>query len=119
MQCSFSFACCALLFLCVTQQLAQEAEVKAITFMASITLPVLVAACAPTRYGDNFQALDTNKDGYITTEEAQARSDLVVNWSRIDKDNDAQLNQAEFSAFERAKGVAPPGGRYRGYRPRP
>lgn len=92
---------------------------KAITFMAGVILPVLVVACASTRYGDNFQALDTNKDGYINTEEAQTRSDLVVNWSTIDRDNDAKLNEAEFSAFERAKGVAPPGGRYRGYRPRP
>ena len=92
---------------------------KAITFMAAIILSVLVVACAPTRYGDNFQALDTNKDGYVSSEEAQTRSDLVFNWSTIDRDDDAQLDQAEFSAFERTKGVAPPGGRYRGYRPRP
>lgn len=80
------------------------------------TAAVLIVACAPVRYGNSFQVLDTDQDGYISQEEAQGRSDVAVNWRRIDRDESGQLDVVEFAAFERARGVAPPGGTYQGYR---
>ena len=72
------------------------------------TAAVLIVACAPVRYGNSFQVLDTDQDGYISQEEAQGRSDVAVNWRRIDRDESGQLDVVEFAAFERARGVDRP-----------
>jgi len=71
---------------------------KTTALAGTALVAVLIVACAPVRYGNSFQVLDT------------------VNWRRIDRDESGQLDVVEFAAFERARGVAPPGGTYQGYR---
>lgn len=85
-------------------------------FLLGVFAAILIAGCAPVRHENSFEALDTNNDGSVSRQEAQARSDVVVNWRRIDQNDDGQLDVVEFSAFERARGVAPPGGTYQGYK---
>lgn len=55
----------------------------------------------------SFSQLDTNGDGKISKEEAQAAmapgedtSQLDSNFSQADKNADGELDQSEFSAFE-------------------
>lgn len=47
-----------------------------------------------------FSALDTNKDGKITREEAQAQTALNGEFERLDANADGQLEQSEFAQFE-------------------
>ena len=48
--------------------------------------------------GDKFSTLDVNGDGKISKDEAQG--DLKDNWSAADANQDGNVDQAEFSAFE-------------------
>jgi hypothetical protein len=55
----------------------------------------------------SFDAIDTDRDGYLSQREVQQqaelserRPDLIENWNKIDKDNDDRLDKSEFSAFE-------------------
>jgi len=63
-----------------------------------------VAADAPM----TFEALDTDGNGYISSAEAQSRTDLSENWKDIDKNTDDQLDITEFSAFEGEGRFTPP-----------
>lgn len=49
---------------------------------------------------DKFQGLDANDDGYISKQEASDNQALSNKWGRLDANNDDQLDQSEFSAFE-------------------
>ncbi|MEE9494201.1 MAG: hypothetical protein V3W04_12565 [Gammaproteobacteria bacterium] len=50
---------------------------------------------------NGFAALDTNTDGVISMDEAQAsESDLTDHWAAADTNSDGQLDASEFSAFE-------------------
>lgn len=48
----------------------------------------------------SFESLDTDGDGYISEQEAQAHDALANSWQDVDVNSDNQLDQAEFSAFE-------------------
>ena len=48
----------------------------------------------------DFQALDTNGDGVISQQEADANPELASNWQQADKNADGQVDMSEFSAFE-------------------
>jgi hypothetical protein len=48
----------------------------------------------------SFSSLDTNGDGYLTKQEAEARSGLVENWEQADSNGDQQIDTTEFAAFE-------------------
>lgn len=52
--------------------------------------------------GADFSNLDTNQDGYISQDEAQAHQQLSSNWQDADRNADNQIDQSEFSAFEGA-----------------
>jgi Ca2+-binding EF-hand superfamily protein len=65
----------------------------------------LMLLCVPAFSGDKseqdkFNRLDTNKDGYVSIEEATGNNDILSKWSDIDKNSDGQLEYSEFSAFE-------------------
>jgi Ca2+-binding EF-hand superfamily protein len=48
----------------------------------------------------DFNQLDSDKDGVISRNEATQSESLVEKWNDVDTNEDGQLNQAEFSAFE-------------------
>lgn len=52
--------------------------------------------------GTTYEDLDTNKDGVISAEEAQANPDLAAKFKDLDKNQDSQLDAAEFAQFEMA-----------------
>lgn len=59
-------------------------------------------------YPATFEALDQDGNGYISSQEAAARQDLVDNWASIDKNGDDKINITEFSAFEGTGTFVPP-----------
>ncbi len=48
-----------------------------------------------------FSQLDADGNGALTATEAQQSPELSSNWKEYDKNEDGQLNRAEFSAFEK------------------
>ena len=53
-----------------------------------------------------FGTLDTNANQLIDRAEAQASEDLKRNFDQMDKNNDGQLSESEFSGFERIQSGA-------------
>jgi Ca2+-binding EF-hand superfamily protein len=49
---------------------------------------------------DLFGKLDTNRDGAVSREEAQAKSGLTEKWSSLDRNGDGQLNAGEFAKVD-------------------
>lgn len=49
-----------------------------------------------------FKDMDTNKDGYISKDEAQSNKLLSQQIRKLDKNKDQQLDMNEFNAFDRA-----------------
>jgi len=50
-----------------------------------------------------FESLDTNKDGYISAEEATPSKDLSEVFVKADADGDGQLNLVEYDSVALAK----------------
>ncbi len=50
-----------------------------------------------------FSALDSNGDGHLSPQEAGQSSKLAKQWHRGDSNQDDQIDQIEFSAFEAAR----------------
>jgi len=48
----------------------------------------------------SFQAMDQDRDGYISHEEARTHTRLQQNWQQADQNGDGRLDEAEFSAWE-------------------
>ena len=57
-------------------------------------------AQAAPRLAQNFDAIDTNHDGFLTKEElhAYAQQQRQAHWSRIDTDGDGKISRAEAQA---------------------
>jgi Ca2+-binding EF-hand superfamily protein len=77
----------------------------------------ILAVCLPVFAGEEtekekFDRMDKNKDGAISVDEATGHTDILRNWTNIDKNVDGKLEYGEFSAFEtmedKAKGYEPP-----------
>jgi Ca2+-binding EF-hand superfamily protein len=72
------------------------------------------APAAPTAATDDpvssiFQQLDTNKDGKISSEEAQASSVVSRSFAKADADGDGGISHDEFmSAFTASAPTTPP-----------
>jgi len=47
-----------------------------------------------------FNELDTNQDNILSTDEAGVLPDIATQWSMMDKDNDGQLNRAEYATYQ-------------------
>jgi len=63
----------------------------------------------------SFASLDQNGDGTISREEAREAAALERNWEQADQDQDGQLTESEFSAFEQMHtGGQQPGAQPRG-----
>lgn len=48
----------------------------------------------------SFKALDSDGNGGISAEEAQANETLSSSWTSLDANLDGQIDEAEFSALE-------------------
>lgn len=88
--------------------------VKQIGLMAATA--VLLSACAGTSDREeqltrnierqigadlaSFEQLDQDRSGYLNKDEARGREGLADTWSSWDKNDDGQLNRAEFARFE-------------------
>ena len=46
-----------------------------------------------------WDALDSNKDGYLTKDELKGSPALVTHFDKIDTDHDGKLSQAEWKAY--------------------
>lgn len=57
----------------------------------------------------DFSALDTNKDGRLSSQEVQANTELRSAFSTLDADRDTYLSQSEFQKWNKAgkPGAAP------------
>lgn len=53
-----------------------------------------------TPSASDFEALDVNRDGYVSKEEAADEQGLSSTWDEADRNRDGRLDQSEFSAFE-------------------
>ncbi len=53
-----------------------------------------------TTQKDRFQNMDTNRDGYITRDEAKNDESLTKKWKDADRNADGTIDASEFSAFE-------------------
>lgn len=49
---------------------------------------------------EQFKKLDTDMNGSISIEEATGQTQMLRNWTDIDKNKDGVLEMSEFSAFE-------------------
>jgi hypothetical protein len=47
-----------------------------------------------------FKSLDTNKDGYISKQEAKASNGLNQQFSQLDKDHDGKLSSQELASWK-------------------
>jgi Ca2+-binding EF-hand superfamily protein len=56
-------------------------------------------APAPITATPTFDALDTNKDGFIARDELPAGHGLVAAWAQYDADNDARIARVDFDRY--------------------
>jgi hypothetical protein len=67
-----------------------------------VLLAVLVCSVSSAVYAGSatYKALDENKDGLISAEEAEAIPTLVEQWTDVDVNEDGKIDAVEFSRFE-------------------
>jgi Ca2+-binding EF-hand superfamily protein len=67
-----------------------------------VLLAAFVCSVSSTVFaGDaTYRALDENKDGYVSPEEAEAIPTLAEQWEKVDVNEDGKIDAAEFSSFE-------------------
>jgi len=61
---------------------------------------VIALSSGLTFAGSTYEALDADKDGVISAEEAQADPELAGKFKDLDKNQDNRLDAAEFARFE-------------------
>ena len=64
-------------------------------------LGISVAAFASS--AETFSSLDSDKDGFISRNEAESDNALSANFQKLDVDGDGQLAWGEFSALKKAE----------------
>ncbi len=69
--------------------------------MRKLTIVSVIALFSGLTFaGTTYEDLDANKDGVISAEEAQADPELAGKFKDLDKNQDNQLDAAEFAQFE-------------------
>jgi len=82
-------------------------NIKSFLVVTAVIFPLGVFAGDKSTTETTFKSLDTDKDGYISKQEAEANKNLVTNFKKIDADTDGKLEMSEISAFEAAEGFTP------------
>ncbi len=82
---------------------AQEWETKERTFTDSYAAKHEVDA-PNTKV--SFESLDTNSDGHVSKEEAQAEQAISARFAKLDRNDDGKLSQWEFNAYRQPAGMA-------------
>ena len=78
-------------------------QVASTTAPASVGSQAEAPVAAPGAMGAaSFQNLDSNSDGYLTSDEVSGNQTIIGRWRNLDTNNDGRLDQAEFSAFEQS-----------------
>ncbi len=54
----------------------------------------------------SFESLDTNRDGHVTKDEAQADKAISARFAKLDRNDDGKLSQWEFNAYRQPAGMA-------------
>ena len=54
----------------------------------------------PSTVAELWAALDANKDGVISQEEAKSSDELTKQWSSLDLDQDGNLSEKEFALIK-------------------
>lgn len=65
-----------------------------------------IAASPAAEPSSQFNAIDTNKDGVITKNEAQASADLKARFEQLDSDRNGQISLSEWQAGSSLRGAA-------------
>ena len=47
-----------------------------------------------------FNELDSNHNDFLSTDEVGVLPDIETQWGTLDKDNDGQLNRAEYAGYQ-------------------
>ena len=79
---------------------ALAADPPSITADANVATEMKIDKRQRLEQQQRFDAIDTNGDGYISEQEAQARQRLLDSWGDVDLNSDGRVDQSEFSAFE-------------------
>jgi len=77
---------------------------KDFLIVVAAMLPLSVFAAGNPTVQESFNKLDSNQDGYISQQEAQADKQLTEDWSKVDTNKDGKIEESEFSAFEESMG---------------
>lgn len=68
-------------------------------FAAEEGVPDRPVAGAPAGTSSSmFEILDTNKDGYLTPDEAKKSAELTANWKALDRNGDGRVSPDEYGA---------------------
>ena len=84
--------------ICASSVLA--ADPPSVTADANIATEMKIDKRQRLEQQQRFEAIDTNGDGYISEQEAQAQQRLLDSWGDVDLNSDGKIDQSEFSAFE-------------------
>jgi EF hand len=77
------------------------------TATPSVPAPKTERAPKPAK-GERFGALDANKDGFISRDEAKARPNLAKNFDQLDANRDGKLSKQELAAAKKERRVTKP-----------
>lgn len=55
-----------------------------------------------------FEEMDSNANGYISTNESRASEDITNNFNQIDSNSDGEINITEFQSYMGKNRVSPP-----------
>lgn len=95
-------------------QMLNSVEFAAFENALEPVAPAAPEARAPDGMPDgqlsSFEELDADDSGNISRQEARQHDALSASWQEVDVDNDDQIDQAEFAAFEAGWEAAPDGG---------